>query len=73
MCLKRVAKLEIRSLMPKVNMVWKHFLEELFWSAAEASLLTAHGKTCCEVILYHRSLCMFKTLLHIVSKKLSPH
>jgi hypothetical protein len=25
--------------MPKVNMVWKHFLEELFWSAAEASLV----------------------------------
>jgi len=38
-CLKHVAKLGIWSLKPKVNMVWKHFLTELFWSAAEASLI----------------------------------
>jgi len=38
-CLKCVAKLGIWSLKPKVNMAWKHFLEELFWSAAEASLI----------------------------------
>jgi hypothetical protein len=37
MFLKHVAKLGIRSLMPKVNIFWKHFLEELFWSAVEAS------------------------------------
>jgi hypothetical protein len=37
MFLKRVAKLGIRFLMPKVNMCWKHFLEELFWTAVEAS------------------------------------
>jgi hypothetical protein len=38
MCLKPVAKLGIWSLMPKVNLVWKHFLEELFWSAAVEEL-----------------------------------
>jgi hypothetical protein len=60
-----VAKLGIWSLMLKVNMVWKHFLEELFWSAAEASLV----KVKYVGILYNRSLYMFKTYLYFVSKK----
>jgi hypothetical protein len=56
--LKRVAKLGIRFLKPKVKMVWKHFLEELFWSAAEASLIIV--KHVVRRFFCHRFLYVFK-------------